>query len=259
MIRNLGVMSANGLLVPFSEASQRVVNELSNADHIRKSRLHPMNLLVALKTYSQGHGEKGHLSWNTVPQVVDALDVAFYLSFGNVEPSNKRFMLAIDVSASMNQDVLGTPNLSCSEAAAAMAMITVHTEPNYVIKGFSTEFVSLDISRKMRLNDVATYIDRLTFGGTDCSLPMVWATKNKFPVDIFVVYTDNETWSGSIHPSKALVKYREQVNPNAKLVVMGMATNDFSIADPTDRGMLDVAGFDTSVPQILTYFANDKI
>jgi 60 kDa SS-A/Ro ribonucleoprotein len=42
---------------------------------------------------------------------------------------------------------------------------------------------------------------------------------------------------------------------DAKLVVMGMTATDFSIADPTDRGMLDVVGMDSAAPNIVREFA----
>ena len=35
---------------------------------------------------------------------------------------------------------------------------------------------------------------------------------------------------------------------DAKAVVVGMTSNGFALADPNDRGMLDVVGFDTTVP-----------
>jgi 60 kDa SS-A/Ro ribonucleoprotein len=44
----------------------------------------------------------------------------------------------------------------------------------------------------------------------------------------------------------------------AKLAVIGMMANKFSIADPKDRGMLDVVGFDTAVPSVLADFAADR-
>jgi 60 kDa SS-A/Ro ribonucleoprotein len=40
----------------------------------------------------------------------------------------------------------------------------------------------------------------------------------------------------------------------AKLVVVGMVSNGFSIADPNDGGMLDVVGFDTATPQLVADF-----
>ena len=50
----------------------------------------PYRGLVALQTYRQGHGEKGSLKWKPTPEVVAALEEAFYLSFGAVTPTELR-------------------------------------------------------------------------------------------------------------------------------------------------------------------------
>lgn len=42
--------------------------------------------------------------------------------------------------------------------------------------------------------------------------------------------------------------------PDAKLVVFGMSATQFTIADPTDPGMLDVVGLDSSVPELVRNF-----
>ena len=39
------------------------------------------------------------------------------------------------------------------------------------------------------------------------------------------------------------------------LVVVGMVANGFTIADPEDPGMLDIVGFDTATPAVVTGFA----
>jgi 60 kDa SS-A/Ro ribonucleoprotein len=88
-----------------------------------------------------------------------------------------------------------------------------------------------------------------------CALPMLWATANKVKVDTFVVYTDNETWAGSIHPHQALRGYRDWSGIDARLVVVGLTATDFTIADPADPGMLDIAGFDSALPTLLTDFS----
>ena len=75
----------------------------------------------------------------------------------------------------------------------------------------------------------------------------------------FVIYTDSETWAGDIHPAQAVRKYREQSGIPARLVVVGMVSNGFSIADPEDPGMLDVVGFDTATPQVISGFAAGRI
>jgi 60 kDa SS-A/Ro ribonucleoprotein len=70
-----------------------------------------------------------------------------------------------------------------------------------------------------------------------------------------VVYTDSETWFGQVHPAEALRRYRQQMGISAKLIVVGMVANGFSIADAKDGGMLDVVGFDTAAPQVMRDFS----
>ncbi len=256
MIRNLGRMTTNGLIQPMSEAAKTVAAQLGDVERLKKARVHPIALLAALTTYQNGHGARGGNSWEPVREVVDALDGAFYASFGNVPSTGKRWLLALDVSGSMGGgEVSGVPGLTPRVASAAMAMVTARTEPQYACVGFSQRLTPLDISPRQRLDDVLMTISGLPFEGTDCALPMVWALKRKMPVDTFVVYTDNETWAGNIHPSQALRKYREQMGIPAKLIVVGMVANEFTIADPDDAGMLDVVGFDTATPSVMADFA----
>ena len=70
-----------------------------------------------------------------------------------------------------------------------------------------------------------------------------------------MVLTDSETWVGNIHPVEALRQYRRKSGIPAKLVVVGMVSNEFTIADPDDAGMMDVVGFDSAVPELITDFA----
>ena len=267
LVRNLGVMSAVGLLAPTSEAAKTVAARLTDAEALRRARVHPVALLAALKTYGQGRGMRGKASWTPVPRVVDALDAAFYLAFAAVEPSRKRTLLALDVSGSMDARILGMEHLTCREGAAAMALVTAAVEPEHrfvaftsgsypsMHAGYTSGLTPLTISPRQRLDDVVRSIGQLPFGGTDCALPMLEATKGRWKVDTFVVYTDSETWAGKVHPVQALREYRERMGIPAKLVVVGMASNGFSIADPEDGGMLDVVGFDASAPRMISDFA----
>jgi 60 kDa SS-A/Ro ribonucleoprotein len=59
---------------------------------------------------------------------------------------------------------------------------------------------------------------------------------------------------GQIHPLQALAQYRERMAIRAKPIVVGITSNDFSIADPDDAGALDVAGFDSAVPSVMADF-----
>ncbi|WP_428261699.1 TROVE domain-containing protein [Haliangium sp.] len=256
MIRNLAVMTRVGLLASMSEATRTVVSRLESREALRRARVHPIAVLAALMTYKAGRGARGQHTWTPVGKIVDALDRGFYNSFGAVQPAGKRTLLALDVSGSMGWGTIaGIPGLTPRVASAAMALVTAATEPDYTVVAFSTSLRTLDISPRQRLDAVLRRTAKLPFGGTDCAQPMLWAQKHKVPVETFVVYTDSETWYGKVHPAKALERYRHTMGIPAKLIVVGMVSNGFSIADPNDTGMLDVVGFDTAAPNLMSDFA----
>ena len=256
MIRNLATMTRVGLLAPMKSSVEVVASKI-NPTSLAKARMHPLNILSAMKTYQSGCSVRGDSTWTPVPAVVDLLENAFYQSFSTIEPMNKRTLIALDISGSMTwAEIAGLPGLTPRIASAAMSMAFVRTEPQVHVTGFSTSLMDLTFMRKTEsLTGVLKAMENLPFGGTDCSLPMIYAAKNKMEVDVFQVYTDSETYAGSIHPSQALAQYRQKMGINAKLVVCGMVSNGFTIADPRDVGMIDVVGADSSLPDIIREFS----
>lgn len=254
MIRNLGKMTKIGVLAPLSDGSSKVCEMLRNEQSLKDARVHPFTILLALKQYQAGQGEKGKLTWTPDQAIVTALDEAFYLAFKAIDPTNKRYLLAIDVSGSMSWgNCIGT-SITPRVASAAMAMLTARTEPQYHFVGFSHRLVPLNINSTQRLDTVIRTIEQVPMGGTDCAQPMIYARENNLKVDVFMVYTDCETWAGPVHPSEALKQYRESSGIDAKLIVCAMTSNGFTLADPEDRGMLDMAGFDSAAPDIIRQF-----
>ena len=254
-------MSEINLLSENSEAANSVVSRLKNREQLQRARIHPFNVLVALETYKRGRGFKGSLTWTVNEAVAKALEEAFYLSFKFVKPTNQRYLLGLDVSGSMGGGTInGSPSITPAVGSCAMCMVTLRTEKHAKVVAFSHELVEVDISREASLESVMTTTRAINMGNTDCALPMLWAIDHKEDVDVFVVYTDNETWFGKVHPTKALQDYRQIMNkPTAKLIVVGMTATKFSIADPNDRGMLDVVGFDSAAPQVMSLFAEGQI
>lgn len=85
-------------------------------------------LLLAFGIYKGGHGFRGSLKCTPQRCVLDALVEAFYLAFDAIEPTGKRILLALDVSASMTGGVIGgAPGVTPRIASAAMAMVTART------------------------------------------------------------------------------------------------------------------------------------
>jgi 60 kDa SS-A/Ro ribonucleoprotein len=256
LIRNLGRMGSLDLLTQGSNASKRVLELLANTEEMKKKRVHPLAILQAGAIYESGKGIKGDLTWKPNQRIVDGLTDAFYAAFDQVPSTGKRFYLACDVSASMEWGpIAGMPPITPQIGAAVMALLTMKREQASMIYGFSNDLVEVPISPRMRLDAVIQTMAGIPMGGTDCSAPMLHALRDKLAVDTFVVYTDNETWAGSIHPHIALEQYRQKMGLNAKLIVCGMTATEFTIADPADFGMLDVVGFDSNTPQAISEFA----
>ncbi len=264
LMRQLPRLTRLGLLPAIGGRTAEVAARLADSERLRRARVHPVNVLVAQRTYASGQSARGESTWEPTRQIVDALDAAFYNAFATVEPTGKRTLLALDVSGSMTAPISNMP-LTCREASTALALVAASTEPLYDIVGFTSAgggrwsrdsaLTPLTISPRQRLDDAIRAVSGLPFGGTDCALPMIKALELGMGVDTFVVFTDNETWHGDVHPHQALRAYREASGIDARLIVVGMTATGFSIADPSDPGMLDVAGFDSAVPSLIADFS----
>ncbi|MFH4983043.1 hypothetical protein AB6A40_009752 [Gnathostoma spinigerum] len=257
MIRNLGKMTSLGMFdgTPKNKDNvQAVVLKLTNEEALHAARVHPVSVLLASSTYKSGGGFRGKLHWEVNSRITDALEKAFLLSFKNVKPTGKRMCLALDVSGSMGCQIMNS-DLSCRDAAAALSMIFLRTEPLVDVVAFSHKMVDVCITKNSSLSEIIEKMDAIEMGGTDCALPMLNAIKKRKKYDVFMVFTDNETWYGNVHPFTALKQYRHAMDiPDARLIVFGMTATEFTIADPADPGMLDVVGFDSAVPEVVREF-----
>lgn len=293
LIRNLGRMTkvfgtSRTWVAP-------VAAQIQDAEKLKKGRVHPISVLIALRTYQQGHGDKGKLTWTPQSALVDALDAAVYASYGAVEPTGKRRLLALDISGSMAWKSFGlnpVPNhiaglpITPREASAVIALATLNAEKagmtdiigfsgtGRMLSGYSMgsfgqhvpfnnsgrgEPLRLDITPRRRLDDVCAYVGNLPFGDTDCALPFTWAQRHGLDYDSIEIYTDNESWSGPIHAHQAAEVYRNHVGHPVRFVAVGMTPTAFSVVDPRDPLGLNVAGFDAAVPNLIGDFVAGRL
>lgn len=266
VIRGLRSMANSGWLVEDSEAEKSVIERLLDSQNMAQNRVHPAQFFMAKKAnivedeeddedfYYSSYRQRYVEPKSILPSAVDAaLDQAFLDAFHHVEPSNKRILVGIDVSGSMTHLVSGVKNVSCREAAALMALVISRTEPNSQVMAFSSGFIPFPIGPEDTVTTIMSRMDRMPFDNTDVSRPIKWAMEKDLEFDAFVVITDNET--GFENPSKVLQTYRDKTeNQGVKLVTMCMIANDRTVADPNDVDMLDVVGFDTASPKILSTF-----
>lgn len=277
MIRNLGKMTSLGMFDSNTrEEVKIVVDKLTNAEQVSKSRVHPFTIYAAIKVYGAGRGVKGSLRWTPNSKIEDALDTCMELSYKNIEATGKRFFVGMDVSASMTASVLGMDYVSAYEASAAFVSILNRVETSVDIVAFGAKrwgynrgpfawrcyngnengLTPIAFSKRDSISSIVNTMQNKYHmgGGTDCALPMLYAIEKKIPVDVFVITTDNESWAGNIHASKALELYRRTMGIDAKLIVLATAATSFSVGDPNDKGTLNCCGFDSSIGQVISEF-----
>ena len=138
LIRNLGKLSTAeiGIITPSPTPSVKdICDRITDAADIKRTRIHPYTILVAMLTYKKGQGDKGSLVWAPNPQIIAALDKAFKLAFQNITPTGKRIKLALDVSGSMSSNYCtGSPIVNCATGSVAMMMMTLYVENQHRLK-----------------------------------------------------------------------------------------------------------------------------
>jgi 60 kDa SS-A/Ro ribonucleoprotein len=269
LIRNLGKLSSVGLTEANSVTEAQILKTLLDPEGIKRARLHPLRALLALRTYAQGHGDKGSLTWPVNQMIVRALEETFYRSFQHVTPIGKKILVALDVSGSMGSAItvpegksepgkmrkMRALPISHRDFGATLAMTFVRTEEFAHVCGFSQEIKPLKITMDSKISSAIAATDDMYFGSTDCGAAFKYAVSQGLDIDCFVVITDCETNSHSEKPSVSLQRYRNKMKkPDAKLVVVATGSHDFTIADPSDSNMLDCCGFDAALPQVITEF-----
>lgn len=276
LLRNLANLTRIGVFED-KHVLDMVVSHLKNTDMITKSYIHPVSVITAWFTYRKGHGKLSSNTWTPIPELTSALEEMFYLSFKNLTPTGKRLCFLIDASGSMCSDSL-CDGISNAEIAALLAMVFTRAEANadkpvqhtfylftsdrkcggyYIMGNTGLTDVSDKIHAKATFNDVFTATQRSDWGMTDISKGILHAKQFHQLYDGFVVITDNDVNSG-IKPSLALQQYRDAMNVPAKMAIVATQLNSLSIADPSDKYMMDFCGFDSHLPKLLQEFLGGK-
>jgi 60 kDa SS-A/Ro ribonucleoprotein len=289
LLRNLSSLTSIGLFDD-KEILALVVKHLTDKDAVQKSRIHPVNVIIAWFVYRKGHGFKGKLSWTPQKEIVDALEQMAFLAFANAPPTIKRYGVFIDGSGSMTAETT-FQGLSNADIAALLSLVIARSgrgalppspmrpqaqlqehlfyvfsaknTGRYKQYGTPTDNTGLyDVGHHIHANstfqEVLDAVQLSNWGATDISNGIRYLEKSNKHVDAIVVITDNDINTGD-KPLVALNSYRAKIgNPNVKLITLAVQLNDLTIADPSDKGMLDMCGFDTNSYQVMHAFTHDK-
>jgi 60 kDa SS-A/Ro ribonucleoprotein len=220
--------------------------KLTNVQYMKD--IHPINILIALKTYSSGTGVRGSKTWNVSSRIVEGLDIALEQSVQQLEPTNKRILIAVDCSGSMN--AMTSVGLTAYEVAVSLAA-TIGKVEKY------SDVIMFDTAYKGTMNKRDSFKTLLQNaprgGGTDCSVPYRLMLTNKLLYDIVIVLTDNESWA---HKSD-VVDTVKKLNGKMKNVIVASTATKATIL-PTRKDTLNISGFDASVPELIKNFISES-
>ena len=280
LLRNLASLTSIGLFNDEAILSL-VVKHLTDKDAVQKSRIHPVNVIIAWFVYRKGKGFKGKLTWTPKKEICDALEQMAFLAFTNAPPTTKRYGVFIDGSGSMTEETT-FQGLSNADIAALLSLVIARSGQEhsrsgqghlfYVFSakntrrykqyGTPTDNTGLyDVGHQIHANstfeEVLSAVQLSNWGATDISNGIRYLENANKHVDAIVVITDNDINTGE-KPLVALNSYRKTIgNPNVKLITLAVQLNDLTIADPSDKGMLDMCGFDTNSYQVMHAFTHD--
>jgi 60 kDa SS-A/Ro ribonucleoprotein len=259
LLRTLNRMTAVGVFDgPEGQSYEKKVTQaLTNPAAIRGAKIHPINALSALRTYSSGKGVKGSLTWQPNREIVRALDQSFLASFEAQPSMGLRMMIGVDISGSMwHGQIAKIPGLVPGEAAWALAYQFYKTESSVKVMAFNnTPYDATAVVQEDGYLNVTKKAKQQSwdYGNTNCSALMQAATTQQAKVDVFVVITDNEHNHGP-DPMAALAQYRKTSGINAKLIVIALTATEYSIGNTNDPGVLNIVGFDPVAPTIIRTF-----
>ncbi|XP_071155861.1 RNA-binding protein RO60-like [Mytilus edulis] len=278
VLENFNKLASVGFLEIAHDGSKKIVEMLRSEEILQKSNIQPIDVVMALSAYE--HGKAGKVTWMRNEAVIDALNFALESTMkvnesNNTKSTNKRYLIGVRVGSNTKKStVRGTQSLPSLVAASAIAMITARKEDKVQLVYFADKATELTLTSESSLKEISEEISKQILvsaalppvgsGDTpkqpcDLAAPIRWATENSKKIDVFINITDSLDRTGDITPSKALMQYRKEMNmPKAKLVSCGLCNANMKTADPNDPRMIDIAGFDATVPIIINKFILDE-
>jgi len=283
MVRNLASYSKSGLLSDSKDvelsatlrkkldvksiadmrdkAEAHVLATIGDNDKLRKSRIHPMHLLLALSTYESGMGVKGNSTWTVNAKIVRALNAAFIASTNMQDVVDKSVLVGLDVSPSMQSARVQDSHITAAMASAAFSL-TLNGAFKRVEYGkfVSRAFVPMAIKSDSVLG-VAREFSQADWGGTNIGLPIDYAIqefhKTGRVYDAIIIMTDNDTNSGG-HVYQKMNAYRTLTKTPVRMVVLAFSASQFTVADPTDALSMDFPGLDADLVSTAQKFINGE-
>jgi 60 kDa SS-A/Ro ribonucleoprotein len=250
---NLNTLARNGAFA-VDGVTQAVAARLSDTEALRKARVLPYQLMVALDSTGEG-----------VPlKVQAALEEALEASVSNVPKVSGNVVVCPDVSGSMASPATGyrkgaTSKVSCNQVAALVAAAMLRTNRQARVLPFEQRVVKVTLDPYARLAVNTAKLAAVGGGGTSVSAPLAQLNAERAAVDLVVIVSDNESWVDNTGgKSTATMREWDKIvrrNPRAKLVCVDIQPHGTTQASGRPE-ILNVGGFSDAVFDTIARFAS---
>jgi len=250
---NLNTLARNGAFA-VDGVTQAVAARLSDTEALRKARVLPYQLMVALESAGDG-----------VPlKVQAALEDALEASVSNVPKVSGNVVVCPDVSGSMASPATGyrkgaTSKVSCNQVAALVAAAMLRTNRQARVLPFEQRVVRVKLDPFARLAVNTAKLAAVGGGGTSVSAPLAQLNAERAAIDLVVIVSDNESWVDNIRgTSTATMREWDAIkrrNPQAKLVCVDIQPQGTTQASGRPE-ILNVGGFSDAVFDTIARFAS---
>ena len=231
---------------------RRVAAKLADKKAIAKARVMPYQLLTAY----QATGDA------MPPAIREALQDAMEIAVQNVPRLAGHIVVCPDVSGSMHSPVSGfrqgaTTATRCVDVAALLSAAVLRHNPQARVLPFEMQVAKIQLNPRDSIMTNAQKLASLC-GGTSCSAPLAWLNREKAPVDLLLMISDNESWADVARGDKSAMLAEwdkiKQRNPQAKLVCLDI--QPYATVQARNRhDILNIGGFSDQVFHLLGAFA----
>jgi 60 kDa SS-A/Ro ribonucleoprotein len=251
LLRNLRNILEAGVS---NEALTQVINYLTSANAVAKSRQLPFRFLSAyreLKELKSGHASR----------VLDALEEAVLLTAINIAgyDENMRVVIAADVSGSMQTPVSAKSKVQRFDIGLMLAMLLQSRCANVITGMFGNTWKVINVPKKNILANVMEFHHREGEVGynTNGYLVIEDLLHRRKAVDKVMIFTDAQLWnSNNSNHIADLWKQYKQIAPGAKMYLFDLAGYGNTPLNILNNDVYLVAGWSDKIFDVLRAIEN---
>lgn len=195
------------------------------------------------------------LDGKKIHRIMKAVDTAAQQAIDNIKgfDSNTRVLIAAAMTPAMRQPLNSGSDVTLTTISAHLAMSLAWKCDNVLLGRLTTKFTPFPLNRGERVCDdsvKATWRQSAAQEPVNALGVLQWMTKRREVKDKVILFTDGQLLIDEMF-TKQWKKYKQLVNPDAKLYIFDLAGYGTTPVKPGSDDVYTIAGWNDSVFDIL--------